>query len=291
MTMTRRAAAQRMAAGTGEPPQADGGTAREKNSVQKVCALLRALSTRSPQRLSQLAVAAGLNKVTALRILDTLAREGFVAREAGGRGYGPGPEILALGASVAALGGDLRQAARPSLIRLAAFSEDTALLSVRSGVEAVCVDRQAGSFPIRANYLDIGSRRPLGVGAGSLALLAWLPDREIDAILGVLAGRLADYPRCGEAAIRDEIAAARERGYVVVLDRIVNKMGAVGAPIRGEAGEVVGALSIAALSERVRDRAAALGEALLREAAVIREQGMQARAGAAAGERAARSDP
>jgi len=274
-----------------EPGPTDSGTALDKNSVQKVCALLRALSNRAPQRLSELSASTGLNKVTALRILDTLTREGFVVRHAGSRGYGPGPEIRALGASAPALGGDLREAARPSLIRLAAFSEDTALLSVRSGVEAVCLDREAGSFPIRANYLDIGSRRPLGVGAGSLALLAWLPDRETDAILGVLANRLADYPLCGEATIRSEITAARERGYVIVLDRIIDKMGAVGAPIRDQAGEVIGALSIAALSERIRDRAPALGEALIREANLIREEGMKASASAAASEAAERSAP
>jgi DNA-binding IclR family transcriptional regulator len=257
----------------------DGGTGLDRNSVQKVCALLRSLSARAPQRLSQLSASTGLNKVTALRILDTLAREGFVVRHADGRGYGPGPEILALGASVTGLAGDLRDAARPSLVRLAALSEDTALLSVRSGVEAVCLDRQTGSFPIRANYLDVGSRRPLGVGAGSLALLAWLPDREVEAVLAVITTRLDSYPLCDESVIRGEIAAARERGYVVVLDWIIDRMGAVGAPIRNPAGEVVGALSIAALSERVRDRATMLGKALIREASLIREEAMDGRAG------------
>ena len=163
------------------------------NSVQKVCALLRALAGGPPQRLSELSATTGLNKVTALRILNILAREGFVVRAPDGRGYEPGPEIVALGASTG-LSHDVREVARPSLVRLADLSEDTVLLSIRSGVEAVCLDREIGAFPIRANYLDIGSRRPLGIGAGSLALLVRLPDPEIDAILGVLADRLAAYP-------------------------------------------------------------------------------------------------
>ncbi len=238
--------------------------------MQKVCALLRALSAPPPMRLSRLSAETGLNKVTALRILDTLAREGFVLKDAGGRGYGPGPEMLALAAS-APHEGDLREAARPSLIRLAASSEDTALLSVRSGLEAVCIDRETGPFPIRANYLDVGSRRPLGVGAGALALIAWLPRREIDAILEALAPSLKDRPGSSAEIIRGEIEAARERGYIVVLDRIVDRMGAVGAAIRNRAGAVVGALSIAALSDRIRDRAAILGEALTAEARLVQE--------------------
>jgi DNA-binding IclR family transcriptional regulator len=259
------------------------GSVSRSNSVQKVCALLRAIAAQSPRRLSELSAAAGLNKVTALRILDILMREGFVQRAADGRGYGPGPEILALGASTT-VSYDLREVARPSLVRLAHQSEDTVLLSVRSGVEAICIDRQIGSFPIRANYLDIGSRRPLGVGAGSLALLVRLPDREIDAILDVLTERLAEYQRLSEKTIRDEIRAARQRGYVMILDRIIDKMGGIGVPVVNAAGSVVAALSIAALSERVRDRAASLGEALLREADLIKRDLMSGSAVAPLGE-------
>ena len=238
------------------------------NSVQKVCAVLRALAGGPPQRLSELSATTGLNKVTALRILNILTREGFVVRAPDGRGYEPGPEIVALGASTG-LSHDVREVARPSLVRLADLSEDTVLLSIRSGVEAVCLDREIGAFPIRANYLDIGSRRPLGIGAGSLALLVRLPDPEIDAILGVLADRLAAYPLLPAPTIRDEIQAARERGYVLILDRVIAKMGGIGVPVLDAAGRVVAALSIAALSERLRERATLLGRALRREAELI----------------------
>ncbi len=115
------------------------------------------------------------------------------------------------------------------------------LLSVRSGVEAVCVEREIGSYPIRANYLDIGSRRPLGVGAGAMALLAWLPDREVDAILGIVVQRLGPYPRLSQAEIRSRVSESRARGYVVLLDQVVDTMGAIGVPVRDEAGRTVAA--------------------------------------------------
>jgi DNA-binding IclR family transcriptional regulator len=249
----------------------ENGAAAPLNAVQKVCAVLRAVGGRSPLRLAEIAAATRLNKVTALRILDTLAAEGFVVRAADGRGFARGPEILALAAS-AGRSFDLRELARPSLVRLADMSQDTALLSLRSGPEAVCVDRQVGSYPIRANYLDIGSRRPLGAGAGALAILAWLPEREIEAVLAGIGPRLAHYPRITVPVIREAIAAGRRTGYVVLLDRIVDKMGAIGAPILDETGRVVAALSIAALSERIADRAEVLGPALLREADLIKRE-------------------
>jgi DNA-binding IclR family transcriptional regulator len=250
--------------------------AAEPNAVQKVCALLRALAGPGPRRLTDLAAETGLNKVTALRILDTLAQEGFVARGPDGRGWRPGAEFLALAAR-AGRPDDLRALARPSLVRLAELSGDTVLLSVRSGVEAVCVEREIGSYPIRANYLDIGSRRPLGVGAGALALLAWLPDREVEAILGIVAHRLDAYPRLGVAEIREAIAAARARGYVILLDRVVDTMGAIGVPVRDETGRTVAALSIAALSARLRERETLLAEALGREANLMERERVPAR--------------
>jgi DNA-binding IclR family transcriptional regulator len=240
--------------------------ASSTNSVQKGCAVLRALAAHPALRLSELAAAAGLNKVTALRIVETLIEEGFVRRLDGPR-YELGAEALALAA--ARRPKNLRELARASLVRLAELSQDTVLLSVRSGAEAVCIERELGTFPIRANYLDIGSRRPLGVGAGSMALLAWLPDPEIDAVLGIVAPRLSTFSRLTVEDIRSEIASARRRDYVILLDKVIDKMGGIGIPLRSAGGDVLGAISIAALSERLREREAPLAEALQREAALI----------------------
>ena len=85
----------------------------------------------------------------------------------------------------------------------------------------------------------------------------------------MLADRLAAYPLLPAPTIRDEIQAARERGYVLILDRVIAKMGGIGVPVLDAAGRVVAALSIAALSERLRERAALLGQALRREAELI----------------------
>jgi DNA-binding IclR family transcriptional regulator len=130
----------------------------DTNSAQKVCRLLRALSTPVPQRLADVAEGSGVNKATALRLLESLIDEGFVVRDEATRRYALGDEALTLG--IAMQGRDhIRDRARPTLLRLAAATGDTLLLSVRSGVESVCVDREFGSYPIRANYLDLGMRR------------------------------------------------------------------------------------------------------------------------------------
>lgn len=257
---------------TGVTPSADERNAADGslNATQKVCAVLRALASHAPAALRDLAKAAELNKVTTFRILGTLVREGFVGRPQGSQLYNLGPEIAVL-ANALASGVNLRAASRPALVRLAAQSGDTAVLSIRAGWEAVCLDRQTGDFPIQSNYLYPGTRRPLGVGAGATALLAALPPDEGDMLVELLAGKLGLFPRLSVAVVRDQVAHARRCGYAIVLNHIVDRMGGIAVAIRSPEGEALGAFSILALSERIESRVPQL-TAFLHEAARETEQ-------------------
>ena len=246
-----------------EPGQPD-----KFNAIQKVCAILRVLAQRSPLRLTDIADTTSLNKATALRILNSLIEEGFVSRVTGAKTYELGQEarVMAVGARRSV---DIAELAQPSLLRLSERSADTALLSVRSGVEALYLARSVGSHPLQPNYLQIGSRRPLGVGAGALALLVWLPDAEIEAVIEVIVPRLAKSPRITPKFLRERIAAARKAGHTVLIDAAFHGMGGVGVPVRDDAGEVVAALSIGAASDRIRRRESELADMLKKEAQVL----------------------
>ena len=246
-----------------EPGQPD-----KFNAIQKVCAILRVLAQRSPLRLTDIADTTSLNKATALRILNSLIEEGFVSRVAGAKTYELGQEarVMAVGARRSV---DIAELAQPSLLRLTELSADTALLSVRTGVEALYLARSVGSHPLQPNYLQIGSRRPLGVGAGALALLVWLPDAEIEAVIEVIVPRLAKSPRITPKFLRERIAVARKAGHTVLLDAAFPGMGGVGVPVRDDAGEVVAALSIGAATDRIRRRESELADMLKKEAQVL----------------------
>jgi DNA-binding IclR family transcriptional regulator len=245
--------------------------ASDTNSVQKICRILRVLSTPQPLRLADVCAATGLNKATALRLLNALVVERFVQRDAGTRRFALGEEALVLG--IAMQGRDhISKWARPWLVRLAGLTGDTIILSTRNGIEAVCIDREFGAYPIRANYLDIGSRRPLGVGAGSMAILAWLPDEAkavLDQVEPIITAR---YPRIDRALLETEIGAARARGYSLLLDVVVERMGGVGVPIFGSDGRPVAALSLAALNDRITTRLPLLVPALKEAAAALSAQ-------------------
>jgi DNA-binding IclR family transcriptional regulator len=251
-----------------KPSLAIVGQSDKFNAIQKVCAILRVLAQSSPLRLTEIADATSLNKATTLRILGSLIEEGFVSRVTGAKTYELGQEarVMAVGARRTV---DIAELAQPSLLRLSERSADTALLSVRSGLEALYLARSVGSHPLQPNYLQIGSRRPLGVGAGSLALMVWLPDAEIDAIIEVIMPRLAKSPRITPKYLRERIVAARKHGHTVLLDAAFPGMGGVGVPVRDDTGQVVAALSIGASSDRIRRRETELAEMLKKEALVL----------------------
>ena len=93
---------------------------------------------------------------------------------------------------------------------------DSAFFSIRRDVFAVCVLREDGDYPLKTHVLLPGDRHPLGVGAGSLAILAALPDDEVDACLQANAALIARrYPHYSVPLIRALVDESRERGYSV----------------------------------------------------------------------------
>jgi DNA-binding IclR family transcriptional regulator len=113
------------------------------------------------------------------------------------------------------------------------------------------------------------------VGAGSLALLAWLPDDEVETVLGLIAPRITQrHPRISIELLRREVLLSRQRGYALLLDVVVDQMGGIGVPVFGADGRPIAAISLAALNTRITPRLSTLvpllrkaGEELSREQA------------------------
>lgn len=220
-------------------------------TIDRAATVLRVLSDGSSRglRLSDVAEATGLGKSTVLRLLGALSEVGYVEYDDDAKRYRLGYGLFALGLSARRF--HVLDQARSVLDRLAEATGDTVFLSVRDGDQALCADRRTGSYPIRSLTLSVGDRRPLGVGAGSLALLAFEPDEEIDHLLAVSETERASFERYDTASLREMIAATRRDGYSFNDGQIVNAMNAVGVPVLDVSGRVIAALSIAAIRERM----------------------------------------
>ncbi len=242
--------------------------------IDRVASILRALGTDSGagMRLVDVTELTGLSKSTVHRLLNKLVQVGFVEQDHTTGQFHLGFELFVLG-QTAVNRYRIADIARESMTRLTTRSSDTVFLSVRSGPEAICVDRMEGSYPIKVLTLAVGDRRPLGVGAGSLALLAFFPDEEIDRILEATESQRAAFPNFSTSAIYGLVEETRRQSYSFNDGRIVQDMCAVGVPVFGPTGRPIAAFSIAAISNRMSsERVATLVHWLKQEAGKVEER-------------------
>src|SRR5690606_9921635 len=153
-----------------------------------------------------------LSQGTAHRLLRTLIEANFVEQDYVSRRYHLGPAFLELGA-VAGNQQNLQETAEPHLRELALVTGDTVFMLCRSGMDSLCIARVDGSNTIKALTVAVGTRRPLGYGAGALVLLALTPDAERRDLIRRLSYRANRYPELQPERLQVAIEEVRSQGY------------------------------------------------------------------------------
>jgi len=247
-------------------PVAERGETAGAQTLRRGLAVLRLLTRVGPGglRMGEIAHRLALNKTTAIRLTRTLVDEGFVQHDRAAGRYRLGPEAFAVGLA-AEPSYELQRLAAPVLRRLAAESGDTVFFTVLHGHESICLSRDEGDFPIRNQLIKPGDRWPLGVGAGSCAMLAALPDETLADVLARNAALRAErFPRCTDTAVRALVRDTRERGYCLQPGMVFEDSWAVGVVVYDANGAPVASISIAALRSRLGPaRSAVLGNRLM----------------------------
>ena len=259
-----------MAEDTGKNPE----SATSTSSLHRAFALLQALS-KAPangERVTQLARDVGLTQATAHRLLKSLVEEGMVEQDERTKRYRLSIAFFSLAAR-AANPYNLRDIARPSLLRLSARIGDTVFLLVRSGFDAVCLDRSDGHIPIRSFTEDVGGRIALCVGQASLVILAFTPEEEREELIRFNLPRLRNYGVFDEVYFRTEIRKICDEGYTACNPGVLSGMAGVAVPILDQEGRAVAALSIGTVTERLNEeRLPMVVELLKKEARQIGER-------------------
>ncbi|NEC64571.1 helix-turn-helix domain-containing protein [Streptomyces sp. SID9727] len=178
-------------------------------TLERGLALLVELS-RHPEGLttSQVSAATGFHRSIAHRLLVSLHRTGFAARDDGGR-YTVGPAVTGL---LGGTGPSLRSVAEPVLHRLARRLDATASLVEAVGTAAVTTVVAEPPTDGPLFWYRKGSRDPLDHGSGGLAALASGPPRT------------AEPPR---------VQAIREAGYVITHSEVNIGAHGIAAPLPG----------------------------------------------------------
>jgi DNA-binding IclR family transcriptional regulator len=248
-------------------------------AIQRAAAILRIVAVAGVHGVSVKAVteASGLHKATAHRILRALFDEGLLEHDPVSRNYRLGIEIFALGAAMGERF-DIAHLAQPALERLARETEDTAYLAIRSAYDGLCLAMSEGSYPIKTLKLSVRDRWPLGVGAFSMPLLAFLPDAEVEEIIRHNAPILAGQDLYTPAKLLAQVKETRRRGYAVNQILSYPTMCGVGVPVLDHHERPIAALCVTAIVSRMTPaRQASIAKRMQEESRAISEAWLSVR--------------
>lgn len=223
-------------------------------AIKRALALLRQVADHdgAGTRLGELANATGLSPATAHRILHALMEGGLVGRDPASRRYRLQSGYFALADAAART--DLHARLRPVLEQAARQFGESIYLSVRSGSEVLCIDRVTADTPIRVVPFDVGSRRPLGVGAAGIALLAEETPERAETIMRHHATAYAHYG-LDVVTIARMVDACRRRGFSYNSGRFIRGVSGVGLAVRDATGRARAAVNVTALSPHLAKQA------------------------------------
>jgi DNA-binding IclR family transcriptional regulator len=255
-----------MSAGAG----GDASARKPVGSVARALALLDVLAASDAGLgVNELARRLEVNASTASRLLATLQHGGLVERSPGGP-YRLGLRLVTLSDRVLARL-DVRERARPLLVRLVAETGETATLSVPGGGEAITVDfvpsalsvvsmarvgrpsvpHATAAGKVMLAYAGPGAAPAAAALVGSAAL-GWDPDAMVAALVGSAApgwdpDAMAAYT---ERTITDphvlaaELARVHERGYAEAVGEREPDLNALAVPVIGRGGELAAILGL-----------------------------------------------
>lgn len=221
-------------------------------AIRRAMDVVRAVAQfqRTGGTLSRVANATGLSTSTTHRILRALTDERLLRYEETTRSYFLGLLAFELGLATLAES-QVQPYWRETIEQIARQTRLTTYLMARSDCEVVCLLCAQGSSYIRAMPIEVGQRLPLGIGAGSLAILATMDDEEIAHVIATNGPRLQLFPHQGPQAdaIMSRIDTARREGYAVSSGTVASGLVGVGLPVLPRNGLLQLAISVSAVAD------------------------------------------
>lgn len=219
-------------------------------SLDRAIEILRVVSDAGGAGISAKDICAvtGLSQATVYRNLQALHRHGLVA--VGGRLYRIGRGALFLAAS--AFDADpLPELAKPPLRQLAQATGCSVAFLICHGTRAMCAARAEGAIALRHLFANVGSLLALGVGPGSLCLLAGLAEDQLEAAIAANRSILIGKYYADEISLREALATVRARGYARDPGEIFPDVFGLAVQVRDRAGHVLGAIGTSLVRERI----------------------------------------
>jgi IclR family pca regulon transcriptional regulator len=218
-------------------------------SLERGLSVLRAFSAERPaMTLSEVARTTHLTRATARRLLLTFEALGYMRSD--GRCFELTPRVLDLGyAYVSSL--KLPDIAQPFMEALSERVHESVSAAVLDDDEIVYVAR-VPTKRIMTVSISLGSRLPAATTSLGRALLAELPDDELEAFLArTSVQRLTAHTLTQAAELREAIFEVRRLGYAVLDQELEVGVRSASTVLRNRRGCAVAAINVSTHAGRV----------------------------------------
>ncbi len=212
-------------------------------SVNRAFAIMELFDERRPAlSVSEIAELTALNRSTCYRFCQTLKAIGYL-EEVERRRFRPGLKAISL-ARAALSSRELPELALPYLRELQRTVGEAVNMSLLDGTDVVYVARILSDHLITLR-LYVGSRLPAYATSMGRAILAFLPEKESEAILDkseLLA--ITEHTITDRRRLKAELQRIRARGYAINDQEMAIGLRGVAAPIMSSTGRPVAAINL-----------------------------------------------
>ena len=213
-------------------------------SVVKALEILEILNLEAELGISEMADKLQWDKSTVHRLVATLKEKGYVSQNGSNQKYANSMKLFEMGNGVVERRGFRRQC-QPFLEELAGRTHETVNLAVQDGKEIIYIDKIESRATIKVD-LGIGKRLPMYCTGLGKAILAWLPEKEVDRLMAdetftvYTPKTLTNLP-----ALKEQLSLIRKQGYSLDDEEYVMGLKCVAAPVLNHQGRPVAAISVA----------------------------------------------
>jgi DNA-binding IclR family transcriptional regulator len=235
--------------------------------LDRALAALEVLANSSSEcSLAEICSTLKLHKSTAHRLMMVLEQHRLVEKNVDSGRYRLGLKLYEFGSK--AFGAiDLRRHARPYLDRLQREISETVFFCMLDDGQVFYIEKIESQQSVRTACM-VGSRAPAYCTAVGKAMLAELPDAEVNEIIRRW-GLKAITPNTitTPAALKAELRAIRLRGYAIDNEEKEPGLRCLSAPVRNDTGKLLAALSVSGPAFRVtKERIPEIGKAVMQAA-------------------------
>lgn len=218
--------------------------------VKRIQSLMRAMDilenlSAGSRTLTELSKELGLHAATLFQLISTLESRDFVSKDSQTKKYSLGFKIAELNESL--WNSDIiRQTARPFLKQLGDLTRETSHLAIYkdnaiSITEVEPCKRSPGSLIVTS---EVGQNEPSHSTAVGKAILAWLPDKALDAVLEKRLKKFTGNTITSKKKLMDHLQSIRKQGYAVDDEENAIGVRCIASPVFGKDGILFGSIGI-----------------------------------------------